>query len=97
MGENAPASRGFVDSFLNPPTVTTQRIELRHTFPTEAFSYDFDLVKEALDEFNVEKYEPAKVLCYREECPESTISCHDRKSVDDYPTKHRHCSDIRNT
>jgi guanylate kinase len=60
MGENAPASRGFVDSFLNPPTVTTQRIELRHTFPTEAFSYDFDLVKEALDEFNVEKYEPAK-------------------------------------
>ena len=60
MGENAPVSRGFVDSFLNPPTVTTQRIELQHTFPPEAFAYDFDLVKEALDEFNVEKYEPKR-------------------------------------
>jgi len=60
MGENAPASRGFVDSFLNPPTVTRQRTELRHLFPVETFGYDFGLVKEALDEFNVEKYEPTK-------------------------------------
>lgn len=59
-GENAPASRGFVDSFLNPPQVSLKRTDLEHVFPPEAFAYDFDLVKEALDEFNVEKYEPTK-------------------------------------
>ena len=65
MGENAPASRGFVDSFLNPPTVIAKRADFEHVFSPKAFAYDFDLVKEALDEFNVEKYEPSKNFSVR--------------------------------
>jgi len=59
-GENAPIAQGFVDSFLNPPQVSLKKVELEHVFPKEAFAYDTDLVKEALDEFNVEKYDPKK-------------------------------------
>lgn len=65
MGENAPASRGFVDSFLNPPTVIAKRADFEHVFSPKVFAYDFDLVKEALDEFNVEKYEPSKNFSVR--------------------------------
>jgi guanylate kinase len=61
-GENAPIAQGFVDSFLNPPQVSLKRTELGHVFPKEAFAYDYELVKEALDEFNVEKYEPTKTF-----------------------------------
>ena len=59
-GENAPIAQGFVDSFLNPPQVSLKKVDLEHVFPKEAFAYDADLVKEALDEFNVEKYDPKK-------------------------------------
>ena len=59
-GENAPIAQGFVDSFLNPPTVLKKKVEFQHQFPTEAFAYDFDLVKEALDDFNVERYDPKR-------------------------------------
>lgn len=60
FGENAPVAQGFVDSFLNPPPVSLKKVELEHVFPPEAFAYDFDLVKEALDEFNRNKYDPTK-------------------------------------
>ena len=58
--ENAPIAQGFVDSFLNPPPVSLKKTDFEHVFPPEVFAYDFDLVKEALDEFNTNKYDPTK-------------------------------------
>ena len=59
-GENAPIAQGFVDSFLNPPPVLLKKTEFEHQFPAQTFAYDYDLVSEALDKFNVEKYHPEK-------------------------------------
>ena len=58
--ERPSIARGFVDSFLNPPPVSLKKTDFEHVFPPEAFAYDFDLVKEALDEFNTNKYDPTK-------------------------------------
>ena len=55
-----PIAQGFVDSFLNPPAVLAKRADFEHQFPAETFAYDFDLVKEALNKFNVERYDPKK-------------------------------------
>ena len=60
FGENAPIAQGFVDSFLNPPQLLAKRADFEHQFPAETFAYDYDLVAEALDKFNVEKYDPTK-------------------------------------
>ena len=60
FGENAPIAQGFVDSFLNPPQLLKKKVEFEHQFPAETFAYDYDLVAEALDKFNVEKYDPKK-------------------------------------
>ena len=38
----------------------SKKTDFEHVFPPEAFAYDFDLVKEALDEFNTNKYDPTK-------------------------------------
>ena len=60
FGENAPIAQGFVDSFLNPPQLLKKKVEFEHQFPAETFAYDYDLVAEALDKFNVEKYDPKR-------------------------------------
>ena len=59
-GENAPVAQGFVDSFLNPPPVLLKKTDFEHQFPAQTFAYDYDLVSEALDKYNVEKYDPKK-------------------------------------